>query len=322
MKHLHPWSVFEDPSEFPGHGPLSDRIAAFGLDGLEMFTMAEPIPEKFRLPEVTAVHLPYAIDWRCAWEGRLYEGMPEDLTYFSFGRDRAEMVDTVHRMIDYAAVLNPAYGVIHAGNSDMRQVLKKRQDSDDLMIIGEFCELMNRAVADFPGGEPPYTVVFENLWWEGLRLLDPAEWRLLEDKLEFDNWGLLLDTGHLMNALDCAYDEESAIGGVIDVVSRYPSDMIDRIKAMHLQLSTTAAFREKIVDDCRHEGESWNDYSARAYHRAHDIDEHRPFSSMSVHGIIDIVKPDYINHELMGGRSGDRYGDLRQQMSLFGGGRD
>ena len=318
MKHLHPWSVFEDPADFPGHGPLSERISAFGLDGLEMFTLVEPIPPEFILPEVTAVHLPYAIDWRCAWEGRLYEGMPEDLTYFSFGRDRDEQVDTVHRMIEYASVLNPAYGVIHAGNSDMRQVLHRTQDSDDLMIVGEFCELMNRAVADFPGGEPPYRVVFENLWWEGLRLLDVAEWRLLEDKLEFDNWGLILDTGHMMNALPGAYDEESAIDSVVDVISRYPEDMIDRIPAMHLQLSTPASFREKIVDDDRHEGESWEEYARRAYKRANQVDEHRPFSSQSVHKIIDIIKPDYINHELMGSRSGDRYGDLKQQLALFG----
>ena len=38
--------------------------------------------------------------------------MPEDLTYFTFGRTREEQVATAHRMIDCAAVLNPAYGVI------------------------------------------------------------------------------------------------------------------------------------------------------------------------------------------------------------------
>jgi sugar phosphate isomerase/epimerase len=318
MKHLHPWSVFEDPSEFPGHGSLSERIAAFGLDGFEMFTMVEPVPPQYILPEVTAVHLPYAIDWRCAWEGRLYEDAPEDVTYFSFGHDREEQVDTVHRMIDYAKVLNPQYGVIHAGNSDMRQVFLKEHHSDDLAIIGEFCELINRAVADFPNGEPPYRLVFENLWWEGLRLLDPAEWRVLEDRLEFDNWGILLDTGHLMNALPGAYDEESAIDSLVDVVSRYPKDMIDRIPAMHLQLSTTAAFRASLTDDTRHEGESWKDFSRRAYKRAGEIDEHRPFSSQSVHRIIDIIKPDFINHELLGSRSHDRYGDLKQQLALFG----
>ena len=317
MKHLHCWSVFEDFSEFPGEGALSGRLSDRGLDGFEMFTLAAPVPREFIVPEVVSVHLPYAIDWRCAWEGRLYEGMPDDLTYFSFGRDRDEMVGTVHRMIDCASAVHPAYGVLHAGNADMRQVLKRRHESDDLKVISEFCELVNRAVSEFPGGEPPFRLAFENLWWEGLTLSDPREWSLMEDKLDFDNWGFTLDTGHLMNRLETSTTEQSGIQGLLDVVSSYPQEMRDRIVAMHLQMSLTAGFRATIEDDGRHPSESWEDFSRRCYKRAGEIDEHRPFSDPRIREVVDIVSPDYVNHELLGGRSGDRYGDLAKQVSLF-----
>lgn len=135
----------------------------------------------------------------------------------------------------------------------------------------------------------------------------------MEEKLEFDNWGFVLDTGHLMNTLDDAFDEASAVEGLRRVTDSYPQGMKDRICTMHLQLSTTAGFRSGIVDDCRHEGESWDDFQLRAYNRAGSIDQHRPFSSPEITGIVEDISPDFLVHELMGGLSKDRWGDLRQQ---------
>lgn len=186
-----------------------------------------------------------------------------------------------------------------------------------MAVIGEFCEMVNQAVQDFPGCEPPFRLAFENLWWEGLRLRSPREWRLMEERLEFDNWGFVLDTGHLMNTLDDAFDEDSAIKGLGKVVDSYPQDMKDRICTMHLQLSTTAGFRSGIVDDTRHEGESWDDFSLRAYRRANDMDQHRPYSSPEIVDIVRDIAPEFLVHELMGAISKDRWGDLRQQRRLF-----
>jgi len=317
MKHLHSWSVFEDFADFPGSGSLRQRLDAEGIDGFELFTLIEPVPPVYRVPEVVSVHLPYAIDWRCAWEGRLYEGMPDNVDYYSFGKSPSEQIDIIHRMIDYASVLNPAYGVLHAGNSDSRQILNKVHRSDDLAVIGEFCELANAAMATFPGGEPPFTIAFENLWWEGFKLRSPAEWELMERKLEFDNWSFVLDTGHLMNTCAGAYDERSAADEVLDIVSRFPESMKDRIRTVHLQLSTTASYREKLTDDCRHDGEPWEEFVRRCYVRANEIDEHRPYSTQAACEIIDALQPEFVTHELMGKHSGDRYGDLWQQRSLF-----
>ncbi len=287
------------------------------MDGLELFTLVDPIPEKYLVPECVSVHLPYAIDWRSAWEGREYEDMPDDRTYFSFGKGPEEVVETIRRMVRYAEPVHPAYGVLHAGNTDIRQVLNRKHRSDDLAVIREFCEMINTAVQGFPGGEPPFRLAFENLWWEGLKLRDPSEWRLMEDKLEFDNWGFVLDTGHLMNTLDDAFDEESAVKSLRKVTDSYPQEMKDRICTMHLQLSTTAGFRSGIVDDGRHEGESWDDFQLRAYQRAGSIDQHRPFTSPEITEIVSDISPDFLVHELMGSLSKDRWGDLRLQRHLF-----
>ncbi len=317
MRHLFSSSVFEDYSELPGVGPTAARLAAWGLDGFELFTLFEPVPEKYLVPATVGVHLPYAIDWHSAWEGRCYRGAEDqDVRYFSFGRDRPEMERNLAAAIGFAAAASPAYGVLHAGNTDLQQVLNPRHESDDLKIVADFAEFVNETAKRFEQGFP-IRLVFENLWWEGLKLRSPAEWRLLEDKLEFDNWGLCLDTGHLMNSCPEADDEETAIEAVLKIIDTYPQDMRDRLTNMHLQLSASGAFRRTLTAAPRAPDEPFAAFMQRAYERAGQIDQHRPFSSPRVRELVDAVRPDFLIHELMGGRSGDKFADLRQQRALF-----
>ena len=318
MKHLTSWSVFEKFEDIPGEGDLQARLSAIGIEGLELFTLFDPIDiPYYGVPSVTSVHLPYAIDWHSAWEGRHYGDMGSDPKYFSFGSDRDEMVANLRTAIDTAAPLNPAYGVLHAGNTDMRQVMLRKHADDGGRVIEDFAELVNRTVSVYPGGEPPYRIAFENLWWEGLKLLSPTEWRILEDRLEFDNWGFTLDTGHMMNTLDDAYDEDSAIDGLLKIIGRYPQDMIDRIGTVHLQCSTSAEYRSTFEARPYDSDADLKAWFEGAYAHAGKIDQHRPFTSPRVQEITDILKPDYLTHELYGSGSGDRWKDIIGQRGLF-----
>lgn len=317
MKHLTSWSVFEKFEDIPGDGDLGRKLTSMGIEGLELFTLFEPVDlSYYRVPEVVSVHLPYAIDWHSAWEGRHYDS-EGDIRYFSFGRDRDEMVRNLKYAFDCAAPLHPAYGVLHAGNTDMRQVLSRKHKDDGGRVLRDFCELVNRTVSLYSDGEPPLKLAFENLWWEGLKLRSPSEWRILEDRLEFDNWGFTLDTGHLMNTIEEAYDEDSAIDGVLKIVDGYPQDMKDRICTMHLQLSTTAEYRRSFVTEQYDPDGDTKVLFKKAYDHAGKIDQHRAFTSRRVREIVDAVMPDYITHELFGNLSGDRYGDIRRQRALF-----
>lgn len=320
MKHLTSWSVFERFDEIPGGPDLALKLSAMGIDGLELFTLFDPVDyDYYKVPSVVSVHLPYAIDWHSAWEGRRYKGFEDDPRYFSMGSDRDEMVTNLRNAITYAAGLDPAYGVLHAGNTDMRQVLSRKHADDGGKVLRDFAELMNRTVSAFPKGELPFRIAFENLWWEGLKLTSPSEWRILEDRLEFDNWGFTLDTGHMMNTVENAYDEESAIDGLLAIISEYPDEMISRIGTVHLQMSASAEYRHSFeTEEFDPEGD-FGDFSEKAYAHAGKIDQHRPFTSERVIGIVDTLRPDYLVHELYGSASGDRWKDVSEQRALFGG---
>jgi sugar phosphate isomerase/epimerase len=305
-------------ADLPGQGEPVERLKALGCDGLELFTMYDDVPPEYGA-ESPAVHLPFAVDWYSGWIGRAdaSEFDAENVRPVLFGRDRAETVSNIALAIRKASVLNPAYGVLHAGNSNIDEVMIRTRADDDRDVLGAFAEMVNLVAAEF-GGEPPFRLAFENLWWPGLRLTDEWERKFLEKHLEFDNWGFCLDTGHMMNTLPDAYGEEEAIDGLLRIFDRYSQDMKDRVRTMHFHLSTSAEYRNTFEERPRPEGETaWKTMEA-VYPHIMKIDQHRPFSSKRCLELVEAISPDFLTHEMIGLGSGNAHTDLLQQTALFG----
>lgn len=319
MKHLYNFSYYQPLTDIPGSSPdVNERLESMGCDGLELFTLFEEVPAEYRGVS-PGVHLPFAIDWYRAWSGGLRdeECGADGMEYATFGRDREEMVGNVRKAIAYAAEADPAYGVLHAGNTDLDDVMHRKHRTDDRKVLKAFAEFVNQVVSGFRGGEPPFRLAFENLWWSGLKLTGEWEFRLLEEELEFDNWGFCLDTGHMMNTLDSARDEASAIDGLLRIFEGYSDDMKDRIGTVHFHLSTSADYRSSFIEEDRPESETVQETIARSYPHVMKIDQHRPFSDPRCVLLIDALHPDFVTHEMIGSGSGDPITDFRQQRSYF-----
>ncbi|MDR0523247.1 MAG: sugar phosphate isomerase/epimerase [Candidatus Methanoplasma sp.] len=319
MKHLYSYSSYQPLSGLPGEGTAAERAAGLGCDGLELLTPYGNVPGHF-IGASVAAHLPFAADWYSGWAGRAdLRGMDEGWArYVYFGRDRGEMVRNVALSIERAAEIDPAYCVVHAGSANLGEVTLRRQTDDSRGVLSALAEMMNEVAASFKGGEPPARLAFENLWWPGLRLRENWERRLLEDRLEFENWGLCLDTGHLMNTLPGADDEESAIDGALEVIDGYDSGTRERICAMHFHLSASAEYRRSFKEEPRPEGETVPETMSRVYPHITRIDQHRPFSSPRCVELAEAISPEFLTHEMMGSESGDPIADLRKQIAHFG----
>jgi len=318
MKHLFSYSVYQPLAGIPGGGDAMSRLNAFGCDGLELLTSFQAVPEEY-FAVSPSVHLPYAIDWYTGWMEKIpsEEVDEEDFKYISFGRNRDEMISNIRNAIDYASRIGPAYGVLHAGNTDLNEVMHRNYVGDDRKILTAFAEMMNRAVSEYKGGEPPFKLAFENLWWQGLKLTDEWEFRLLDEKLEFDNWGFCLDTGHMMNTLSDAYDESYCIDSLLKIFDRYPQDMIDRIGTVHFHVSTSAEYRNTFKERDREEGETLNETISKTYPHATMIDQHRPFSDPRCVMLVDALSPDFVTHEMVGTGGRDPIKDFIKQRSHF-----
>jgi hypothetical protein len=312
MKHLFSYSVYQTPEDL-----CADIPSTFGdirCDGFEILTSHEPA-DPCQFPNVVSAHLPYAADWISAWEGRPYEMGDMEAMYWMYGRSREEVVDTVKNMIRCAEPLKPAHGVIHACNIDLPDLKHRTYSRDPKDALSKFCEMMNCVVSGFPGNEPPYKLAFENLWWPGLRLQDDSDYRLMERKLEFENWGILLDTGHLMNTLPDIRTQQDGIEALLRIFDGYSQDLVDSIGAMHFHYSASWDYRSTFEEE-DYDGGPACDFINDTFHHVTVLDQHLPFSDPGCRELVDRIQPELLIHELPG-HGHDPLLDFRQQRSLF-----
>ena len=287
-------------------------------DGFELLTGFFDI-DPSAWPDAVSVHLPYVVDWYSVWKGRLnVEDMTDDdLLFFSYGRSRGTMVDNIRTSIEKASVLKPAYGVIHAGSANIDELFSETYSDSDNEVLFAFAELINEAVSTFPKGEPPFKLMFENQWWPGLRMLDGKNYKILKDKIEFENWGLCLDTGHLLVTTQRSRDELQAIDLLAEIFEKYPQDMLDDIGTIHLHVNTSADYIKNYDEPKDFLKMSIGDRLKLGYGFVGGMDQHRPFSVKEVRRITDILKPDYVTHEMGAPDTETREKQYLQQRSLF-----
>jgi Xylose isomerase-like TIM barrel. len=318
MKHLINYSMYQSLESIPGEGDTISRLRALGCDGLELFTLFKEVPELYHEPS-PSVHLPYAIDWYTGWTEKVpqHEYDEYEFKYLTFGKSRDEMVNNIRDAITFASRLDPAYGVLHAGSANLDETMHRQQTGNSREILKAFAEMVNTVTSGFPRGEPPFKLAFENLWWPGLKLAYKWEYELLEDKLEFDNWGFCLDTGHLMNTLPDAYEESHCIDRLLEIFSDFPQEMKDRIGTMHLHQSTSAEYRNTFEEMDRPAGESMSESVARVYPHVLKIDQHRPFTDPRCVLLVEALSPDFVTHEMIGADCRDVIANFVQQRSHF-----
>ena len=288
-------------------------------DGLELLTgYFETDISQWQ--DAVSVHLPYVVDWYSVWKGRL--NIPDDMSdesvlFFSYGRDRQSIIDSVRRGIEFAVPFRPAYGIIHAGSANIDELLSERYSDSDEEVLCAFAEIVNEAVKGFPGGEPPFRLMFENQWWPGLRMLDGKNYETLRDRVEFDNWGLCLDTGHLLVTTQQSRDELQAIDLLSGIFEGYPKEMLDAIGVIHLHVNTSAGYIRNFDAPDNFGDMSINERLNLGYGFVSGMDQHRPFSVKEVRRITDILRPDYVTHEMGAPDPEQRERDYHTQRALF-----
>lgn len=298
-----------------------EEISPFLLDGdgIELLTGYFPVNPSF-FDRTVSVHLPYSTDWYSVWSGRTI--VPDDVSdddakYVFYGKSREDILDNLTDAVRFASAVSLKYAVMHAGSISMDEVLSNEYSDKDGDVLSAFAEMMNTIASRFPGGEMPFKVVFENQWWPGIKFLDDSGFRILERKIEFENWGLCVDTGHLLVTTRRSYSEETAIEVLNGIIDDYPEDMIDRIFTMHLHVNTSADFINSHVEDPDFKKLSVMERFNMAYPYVCRMDEHRPFTTKDAVGIVERLSPEYVTHEMGASDTKEKVRDYLLQRSLF-----
>lgn len=315
MNHLFNVSVYHARDAIAKARAFCDGTYA---DGLELLTGYEPVDPSF--VECTgSIHLPYAVDWYGPAMGRRPTDPaldPELLRYRHYGRDRDGIVAALRRAMEVAAPMEPGYGVLHAGSANINELLCYDYSDSDSEVIDALADILNDAVSAFPSGEPPFTIAFENTWWPGMRMIDSSGYKRLAGRLEFDDWCVCLDTGHLLFSMKGSDDEKGALEILNRCVDSYTSDLLERIVTMHVHVNTSRK-ELRTLSDPDSASVPLEERMTRAYKLIGNVDQHRPFSDPGVKDLVERLDPDYIVHEMGATVIEDQIRDHICQRSLF-----
>jgi sugar phosphate isomerase/epimerase len=246
--------------------------------GLKDYELIEEIPERL----VKGLHLSYYLNW-------LPLGEESQISV-------EELVNNYKWELKLAKKLNVDYVVFHASNIEMEEIFIEEFKYEKVTILSEVAKVINEALVDL---DINFKLLFENLWWSGLTFLDRNEAVKFLKKINYQNTGFLLDTGHLMNTNLELDSESEGIEYIKEVMSAF-DDSLDLFQGVHLHKSLSGTYRQQNRDKVYHEFKDNVDQEIKYKLVGGFIsnsDQHLPFSEVSPLEMLELINPDYLTHE-------------------------
>ena len=293
---------------------LEQFLVSLGLDGVELLVYRN-IPYLKSFEHVTVgVHLNYWPMWLA-----LYRKDKETLQrFFKTDSDLRECYGTTSCMgwlrnikanIKAALVEKPEYLVWHVAECTTEEVFTFEFAHSDMEVVTVAASVFNRVADEIP---EDVLVLFENLWWPGLRLTDPEVVGSFFEKIKHKNVGIMLDTGHLMNTNPELETEADGVEYILKIIKGLGKNK-RLIRGMHLNCSLSG----KYVKNFEH---TYNENLGNIERMRHiiNIDQHKPFTDTAVQKLLSAVKPDYVVHELSYKDFTDFESNIRTQLTACG----
>lgn len=280
------------------------------LDGIEMM-FCQPWDKSLHEEKfIQGVHLNFWPSWLDFWRGDLKSveeqlGSREAIVQCYGGLTRKDWLESYRENIVNARQTNAKYFVFHVSHTRTSEVFdwEFRASSED--VIDATIHLVNELAPEIPEDT---MLLFENLWWPGLTLLDKRLVAKLINNVNHNNAGIMLDTGHLMNTNQQLKSQEEAIDYVINIVKNL-GEYRKFIKGVHLHYSLSGEYvLNRIKKAIR-----TKPTSGEIMEHILKIDEHLPFTTPKVKRIIEYIQPEFLVHEFMQSTREDWQNKLNMQ---------
>ena len=274
---------------------LGEYVASMKLDGIEQLIYDNNMILKYK--ELTiGVHLEYWSYWIEFWwnnEQRLdyiFESNEEKIDYYK-AQNIYEWIEYIKKNITLALNLKPQYLVWHVSEANVQEIFTYNFYYNDRQVLLATSEVFNEVAKIIPDN---VLILFENLWWPGLRLNSMENVVYFFEKLKHNNVGIMLDTGHLMNTNINLTSELEASIFIKDIVNNLGS-FASLIKGVHLNCSLSGQYQKKFIEQqfkfCEFD-------KHRLWEHIIKIDKHEIFQTKAPSFLIDYIQPQYVVHEL------------------------
>ena len=320
MRHLINFPLDADSvSEYGGWEGLRGELHRSNCDGLEGIWAGTDIPENIPEEMVVGYHLTFFPDWldfyredRAAVERKF--GSMETAKRFYGGWGRDTLLELYRADLDRAVRLGAEYVVFHVSDVSIEEGYTYRWLHSNEEVIDSAAEAVNTLL---DGRDWPFDFLMENQWWPGFTFLEPKETARLLERVHYHRRGILLDTGHLMNANTKLRTQAEGAAYIRTMVEKHGS-LAGEIRGIHLHQSLSGDYVRSNTGFLPHDLPE--DYTARycvSYRHIQRIDRHLPWSDPSIIPVLAQIKLKYVTHELSGGSRQQRWDAVCQQRNLL-----
>ncbi len=274
---------------------LSDYLKNFHLDGIEQLIYDTNIRSHDYSAVSVGVHLAYWPYWLGFWLDnttsvkKQFAAVYNKTDYFGGAHDKNEWLKVIKANIASALKQHPEYLVWHVADCSTESIFTFNFEYDDAKVLTAAAEIFNMVADCIP---TDITVLFENLWWPGLRLLNKDLVKMFFDLIKRPNVGIMLDTGHLLNTNCDLQNQQQAVEYICRIIAELGS-LAALIKGVHLSCSLSAEYQHSLD----HQVPPHLNLQILLEHIV-NIDQHRPFTDKAIRKVLDLLQPDYLVHEL------------------------
>lgn len=274
---------------------LGEYVASMKLDGIEQLIYDNNMILKYKESTI-GVHLEYWSYWIDFWWNNqqrldyIFESNEEKKHYYK-AQNIYEWIKYIKKNITLALNLKPQYLVWHVSEANVQEIFTYNFYYNDRQVLLATSEVFNEVAKIIPDN---VLILFENLWWPGLRLNSMENVVYFFEKLKHNNVGIMLDTGHLMNTNINLTSELEASIFIKDIVNNLGS-FASLIKGVHLNCSLSGQYQKKFIEQqfkfCEFD-------KHRLWEHITKIDKHEIFQTKAPSFLIDYIQPQYVVHEL------------------------
>ena len=271
---------------------------------------------------VTGLHMACIPCWYALWtqdEKALIDefGSLAEADKYYGGLSPDTLLDKFRRDLFYAEQYGAEYLVFHVAESRVIESFTEDYLRTDEEICAACADILNVL---FEGKAEGPLLLLENLWQPGMNLRRPEITRGMLAAVNYPNKGIMLDTGHLMNANTALRSQEEAvpyIHAVLDAHEQIGFDLCETVRGIHLNASISGAYAERIKQDPPVLSESYTERTSQMFFHVFERDQHRPFTAPGVKELVQRIAPDYLTAELISLSPDDRREKNSQQLAAL-----
>ena len=291
-----------------------------GFDGIELMCFDADTENIIAQDMVVGLHTKMVNYWIDLWRGNHEEllrehGTAEQSEKYYGVATKEHLINSFKDELSNAVRYGAEYMVLHVSNSAIVESITRRFRHTDAEIIDAFCDIINSAFAGVKDGP---TLLFENLWYPGLTFTAPDMTRRLMDKIEYENKGIMLDTGHIMHMNMELKSQEEAVSYIHKMLDIH-GDLTQYVRGVHLNKSLTGAFAKEVMENPPVLAEDYAERVSQLYEYIFKIEEHHPFTCKGVKGLVERINPEYLVFEFVTMDSEQHRGFLKEQLAALEG---